>query len=317
MRVLVAGLGNMGRSHALAWAKQPGARIVGLVNRSPVALPPELADIPLSHDFAEALERLRPDIVVIATYSDSHAEFAIAAMRAGAHVFVEKPLATTAADARRVVETAQETGRKLVVNVLGVTSQRIDILLVGLLLSASDVGVYALATRFAEAVMLIPGAVAFVSLSRSASGERAELRDTTPRVAWASGIAAATTGISAVALSWLLSSKYLPSGFHEVPWVCAILVPGIVALAMSQVLENELVSIGGMRATVAANASSLVVVVIVAFPTILLIGLDGAAIASTCGFIARYASTVRSYLKLHELDARRYFLSSRFWRSIP
>ncbi|WP_374636362.1 Gfo/Idh/MocA family protein [Paracoccus sp. (in: a-proteobacteria)] len=115
MRVLVAGLGNMGRSHALAWAKQPGARIVGLVNRSPVALPPELADIPLSHDFAEALERLRPDIVVIATYSDSHAEFAIAAMRAGAHVFVEKPLATTAADARRVVETAQETGRKLVV----------------------------------------------------------------------------------------------------------------------------------------------------------------------------------------------------------
>ncbi|MCA9180230.1 MAG: polysaccharide biosynthesis C-terminal domain-containing protein, partial [Planctomycetales bacterium] len=217
-------------------------------------------------------------------------------------------------DARTLARVARPL---TVVNVLGVTSQRIDILLVGLLLSASDVGVYALATRFAEAVMLIPGAVAFVSLSRSASGERAELRDTTPRVAWASGIAAATTGISAVALSWLLSSKYLPSGFHEVPWVCAILVPGIVALAMSQVLENELVSIGGMRATVAANASSLVVVVIVAFPTILLIGLDGAAIASTCGFIARYASTVRSYLKLHELDARRYFLSSRFWRSIP
>ena len=116
MRVLVAGLGNMGRSHALAWAKQPGAEIVGLVNRSAAEnLPPELADIPVSHDFAEALARLRPDIVVVATYSDSHAEYAIAAMRAGAHVFVEKPLATTALDARRVVETAQETGRKLVI----------------------------------------------------------------------------------------------------------------------------------------------------------------------------------------------------------
>ena len=115
MRVLVAGLGNMGRSHALAWARQPGAELVGLVNRSPVALPPELAAIPQSRDFHQALADLRPDIVVVATYSDSHAEYAIAAMRAGAHVFVEKPLATTVADARDVVRVAQETGRKLVV----------------------------------------------------------------------------------------------------------------------------------------------------------------------------------------------------------
>ncbi|WP_199260749.1 Gfo/Idh/MocA family protein [Paracoccus binzhouensis] len=115
MRVLVAGLGNMGRSHALAWLKQPGAELIGLVNRSPVDLPPELAAIPQSQDFHEALQRLRPDVAVIATYSDSHADYAVAAMRAGAHVFVEKPLATTVEDARRVVETAAETGRKLVV----------------------------------------------------------------------------------------------------------------------------------------------------------------------------------------------------------
>ncbi|QFQ86616.1 gfo/Idh/MocA family oxidoreductase [Paracoccus kondratievae] len=115
MRVLVAGLGNMGRSHAVAWLKQPGAEIVGLVNRSPVELPPELAAIPQSQDYHEALRRLRPDVVVVATYSDSHAEYALAALRAGAHVFVEKPLATTVEDARRVVECAQETGRKLVV----------------------------------------------------------------------------------------------------------------------------------------------------------------------------------------------------------
>ncbi len=115
MRVLVAGLGNMGRSHALAWAGQPGAELVGLVNRSPALLPPELAGAPQYRDFHQALADLRPDLVVVATYSDSHAEYAIAAMQAGAHVFVEKPLATTVADARRVVEVAQDTGRKLVV----------------------------------------------------------------------------------------------------------------------------------------------------------------------------------------------------------
>lgn len=57
----------------------------------------------------------RPDLVVVATYSDSHADFACAAMDQGAHVFVEKPLATTVADADRVVAKAQQTGRKLVV----------------------------------------------------------------------------------------------------------------------------------------------------------------------------------------------------------
>ncbi len=41
MKVLIAGLGNMGRSHALAHHHHPDAQIVGLVNRSPVDLPPE------------------------------------------------------------------------------------------------------------------------------------------------------------------------------------------------------------------------------------------------------------------------------------
>jgi predicted dehydrogenase len=53
--------------------------------------------------------------VNISTYSDSHADFAVMAMEQGAHVFVEKPLATTVADARRVVDCAKANGRKLVV----------------------------------------------------------------------------------------------------------------------------------------------------------------------------------------------------------
>ncbi len=115
IRVMVVGLGNMGMSHALAYHSSDAFRIVGLVNRSRPALPPELADIPLHDDFHLALDRLRPDLVCIATYTDSHAEYAVAAMQAGAHVFVEKPLAASLADARRVVETARATGRKLVV----------------------------------------------------------------------------------------------------------------------------------------------------------------------------------------------------------
>ncbi len=115
IRTLVVGIGNMGRSHALACHRDPDFEIVGLVNRSAPALPPELRRYEVTPDFRGALARLGPELVVIASYSDSHAEYAIAAMQAGAHVFVEKPLATTVEDAERVVGVARATGRKLVV----------------------------------------------------------------------------------------------------------------------------------------------------------------------------------------------------------
>lgn len=113
MRVLIAGLGNMGQSHALAHHAHPDTTIVGLVNRSKVELPEELTDYPFFDHFDRALAETAPDLVVVATYTDSHADYAVAAMEAGAHVFVEKPLASNVADAQRVIETAKRENRKL------------------------------------------------------------------------------------------------------------------------------------------------------------------------------------------------------------
>lgn len=112
MKVMIAGLGNMGMSHALAH-HNAGAEVV-LVNRSAVTLPHGMKNYPLFKTFADGLAT-KPDLVIVATYSDSHADFAIAAMEAGADVFVEKPLATTVADAQRVVDCAVRLGRKLMV----------------------------------------------------------------------------------------------------------------------------------------------------------------------------------------------------------
>ncbi|MBN9024212.1 MAG: Gfo/Idh/MocA family oxidoreductase [Rhizobiales bacterium] len=114
LRVFVAGLGQMGRSHALAYHANPGFEIVGMYNRSEVDLPDELKAYPRVESFEAGLA-LKPDVVSINTYTDSHAPFAIAAMEAGAHVFVEKPLAANAEAARSVVEAAKRTGKKLVI----------------------------------------------------------------------------------------------------------------------------------------------------------------------------------------------------------
>lgn len=118
-RVLVVGCGTMGSSHARAYQKIDGFEIAGLVSRnagSRERLNQELGGgLALFSDFAEALEAVKPDVVSINTYSDTHAAYAIRAMEAGAHVFLEKPIAVTAADADHVQQTAHARQRKLMI----------------------------------------------------------------------------------------------------------------------------------------------------------------------------------------------------------
>lgn len=118
VKILVVGVGHMGLSHALAYHKLDGFEIVGLVSRSihqKADLPAELKDLPRFSDYVSALSESQPDAVSISSYTDTHAEYSIMAMEAGCHVFVEKPLAATVAEAQKIVETAKRTQRKLVV----------------------------------------------------------------------------------------------------------------------------------------------------------------------------------------------------------
>jgi predicted dehydrogenase len=109
----------MGRSHALAYHQLEGFEICGIVTRSPESaqrLNEELgASYPTFTDFDEALGTASPDAVSISTYPDTHACFAEKAFDAGCHVFIEKPLAETVADAERIVAKAREKNRKLVI----------------------------------------------------------------------------------------------------------------------------------------------------------------------------------------------------------
>jgi predicted dehydrogenase len=116
VRVLVVGLGNMGRAHASAYHRNPGFEIVGIMSRSIKSspVPDELKGYPLFEDFDAALATTRPDAVSINSWPDTHAEYATKAMQAGAHVFMEKPIATTLKDAETIVALARRKNRKLV-----------------------------------------------------------------------------------------------------------------------------------------------------------------------------------------------------------
>ncbi|MCR8657032.1 Gfo/Idh/MocA family protein [Paenibacillus endoradicis] len=66
-------------------------------------------------DYTELLLDESIDIVHVLTPNDSHADISIAALEADKHVMCEKPMAKTAADARRMVEAAKRTGKKLTI----------------------------------------------------------------------------------------------------------------------------------------------------------------------------------------------------------
>lgn len=118
LRVLVVGCGNMGASHAKAYHTLDGFQICGIVStgQSKYTLNEKLGGgYPLFADYETALAETRPDAVCISTYPDTHEDFAIRALEAGCHVFIEKPLADTVAGAERVVAAAQKAGKKVVV----------------------------------------------------------------------------------------------------------------------------------------------------------------------------------------------------------
>jgi myo-inositol 2-dehydrogenase/D-chiro-inositol 1-dehydrogenase len=111
LRVGIAGLGRMGQRHARHLAfNTPGATLVAAC--SPVESErqwacAELGVTALHDDFAALLRDPAVDAVAIVTPTTLHAEQTIAALEAGKHVFVEKPLALDVATCERVLAAAQ------------------------------------------------------------------------------------------------------------------------------------------------------------------------------------------------------------------
>jgi predicted dehydrogenase len=118
LRVLVVGVGKMGTAHARAYDEIDGFELAGLCARRIAKrndLPERWSNVPRFAEYDDALETLKPDVVSINTWPDTHADYAVAAFKAGAHVFMEKPIAETVKDAKRVVAAARAAKKKLVI----------------------------------------------------------------------------------------------------------------------------------------------------------------------------------------------------------
>jgi predicted dehydrogenase len=118
VRVGVAGLGYWGPNLARNFAAIPGCEVSWLCDPSREARERVASAHPgarLTADVEDLLDDPGLDAVVLATPVPTHAELAIAAVEAGKHCFVEKPLATSSADAERALAAAERSQRILMV----------------------------------------------------------------------------------------------------------------------------------------------------------------------------------------------------------
>jgi predicted dehydrogenase len=109
LRVAIVGSGHIARVHARV-ARDLGGEVVAVCGRTLASAAAFGLGAPYDN-LDRLLTEQRLDVVHICTPNNLHAEQAVAAFAAGAHVLCEKPLATSSADALRMFDAADRAGR--------------------------------------------------------------------------------------------------------------------------------------------------------------------------------------------------------------
>jgi predicted dehydrogenase len=115
--ILLVGAGFIADVHAAAVSASSRAHLAGVVDADrgrAAAFAHSHGAVPHTDDLAEALAWPEVDAVVVCTPNHTHRGIGAAIAAAGKHMLVEKPLATTVADARALVEEFHAAGRVLV-----------------------------------------------------------------------------------------------------------------------------------------------------------------------------------------------------------
>jgi len=135
LRVALIGHGFMGAAHSVGWRQAPAAFDLPLAPRMAVLVGRDAAKTAdaarrwgwaeTSTDWRSVIERDDIDLVDIVTPGDSHAEIAIAALKAGKHVLCEKPLANSVEEAEAMERAAADAAARGIRSMVGFTYRRV------------------------------------------------------------------------------------------------------------------------------------------------------------------------------------------------
>jgi predicted dehydrogenase len=119
VRIGIVGYGYWGPNLVRNVALTPGAKVAAVCDLQDDRLAPVRAQYPTVRTttrYADLLDDPEIDAIAVATPVRSHYPLALQALQAGKHVFVEKPLAQSAAEAHALVEEAERRDRVLMVD---------------------------------------------------------------------------------------------------------------------------------------------------------------------------------------------------------
>jgi predicted dehydrogenase len=114
--IAVIGAGLIGRTHIERALTSPHVQLVGIADPTPAAA--ELASaagVPCFPDYRGLLAAVKPRGVVVATPNATHAQITVDCLEQGAAVLVEKPIADTLEDGRRICEASRAAGLPVLV----------------------------------------------------------------------------------------------------------------------------------------------------------------------------------------------------------
>lgn len=114
LRIALIGAGVMGRQHVQYIRQEAGIELVAIGDPFTSALADEYG-VPAFVDHRRMLEQVRPEAVIIANPNDRHVPTAIDCLEAGVATLLEKPLACSLEEARRLIEVQARTGVPLLV----------------------------------------------------------------------------------------------------------------------------------------------------------------------------------------------------------
>ncbi len=119
VRFGLVGYGLFGKHHARAIEKAAGGELVGICapsEESRAAAKGDFGGVGVYGDYREMLEKEKLDVVNVVAPNWLHEEIGCAALEAGCHVLMEKPMALSLAGCDRMIGLAEEKGLVLAVN---------------------------------------------------------------------------------------------------------------------------------------------------------------------------------------------------------
>ena len=117
MRVAVIGVGSMGFNHLRVYSELEDIQLVGASDVNPERLK-DIADrfsVPTYSDYRELFIKEKPEAVSITVPTSDHEIVATFALQSGAHILVEKPIAATVDEGKRIIALAKEMKRQLMI----------------------------------------------------------------------------------------------------------------------------------------------------------------------------------------------------------